>query len=326
MDGLLIQLWIGTWSFMQEIKSSNIMELDGSVNLYAWLGQRNFGDELSPYLVEKLTGRPVRLKSELEPYKIAAIGSLISLEALTSHTVFWGTGILTENLYASLHRFKCFPIRKAYRQLKLKASHDKKLFYALRGPYTADVLLKLGFSPNKMTNVFADPAVLVPYVYTPTHSAQRYELGIILHMNHNSEGLNKLVAERFSDKVRVIDIHREGNQQLEQCLDEICACDKIASTSLHGIILAQAYGIPAVFLQNLVEPLANHSVFKFNDYFLGTHQKPQTPVQFSDYLTLVNQLLRMNFPQPPKFRQFCQNLLDVFPCHETLKISSLPYA
>lgn len=102
-------------------------------------------------------------------------------------------------------------------------------------------------------------------------------------------------------------------------------CERIASASLHGNVLAQAYGIPARYIQNLASPLAQNSVFKFDDYFLDTNQLPQNSLKFYDYAQLILSLLNSSFPEPPNFRQKCQELLDVFPLPDRLKLSSLPY-
>ena len=44
--------------------------------------------------------------------------------------------------------------------------------------------------------------------------------------------------------VKVIDIMRSGYDDIEAFLDEVSECEHVISTSLHGLIVAQAYGIP----------------------------------------------------------------------------------
>ncbi len=50
-------------------------------------------------------------------------------------------------------------------------------------------------------------------------------------------------------------------------------CDEIISSSLHGIVIAEAYGIPCkwILYGNEIEG----GEFKYQDYFLGTNRKIQ---------------------------------------------------
>lgn len=47
-------------------------------------------------------------------------------------------------------------------------------------------------------------------------------------------------------------------------IDQITKCRRIISTSLHGLIVAEAYGIPAVWLSDKIP----HT--KYQDYYLST--------------------------------------------------------
>ena len=48
-----------------------------SIRMNYWGGHRNFGDELSPYLVEKITGKKVIHASQKEEDKLIALGSIV---------------------------------------------------------------------------------------------------------------------------------------------------------------------------------------------------------------------------------------------------------
>ncbi len=120
---------------------------------------------------------------------------------------------------------------------------------------------------------------------------------------------------------------RDGSKaSLEKCIDELCSCDLIASTSLHGIIVAQVYGIPAAMLQYTEQPLQKHSTFKFDDFFLGTGQKQAVPVGFHDVVEVVKPLDSDGsvFFTPPSFRSHCERLLEAFPFQDRLPLKSLP--
>lgn len=298
---------------------------DSKIQLFFW-DKDNFGDRLSPYVIEKITGVTPTFADERAKSKFVAIGSLINKHTILSDSIFWGTGFLSEEFSNFGQKFKMFPLRDSLGYLKIHLNPNGRNFKALRGTLSRDTLERMGFKAETLPKAFADPALLMPYLYQPQSSnQQRYELGLICHFSQPNEDLERLIAEKFSQKVRFISMHRHTPAQLEECINEICSCDKIASTSLHGIIIAQAYGVPALFLQDLNHAVHRHCTFKFNDFFLGTQQHPQEPLQFADYAELIPQLLQMSFPKPPNFRQFCQNLLDVFPFPELLKLKELPY-
>lgn len=94
---------------------------------------------------------------------------------------------------------------------------------AVRGQITND---KLG------TNVVTgDPALLSPLFWQP--AKKRYRLGVVRH---------------YVDKRQypMADIVIEASQPVEEVIAQITACEFIMSSSLHGLIVAIAYGIPAM--------------------------------------------------------------------------------
>lgn len=296
------------------------------LRLYAGVGVKNFGDELSPYLIQKLTNCTIELTATDDKNKLVAIGSAINRDTLYTLSTFWGTGVKTDYESLSCPKFRMFPINRAIRILKGPIYFKQNRFYALRGPLSYEILInKAGVEPSKISKVYSDPAIILPYVYQPKPLPQRYSIGIILHHYQPGDVLKKLIEDKYSLKVKFISIFREGTQELESGIDEICSCDCIASTSLHGIILAHAYGVPALFMQDVLRPVDNGSTFKFYDYFKGTNQEAHEPFKFSSYEELIPQLYKQKFIEAPNFRQLCQNLLDVFPYPDRLQLKNLPY-
>lgn len=97
-----------------------------------------------------------------------------------------------------------------------------------------------------------DPAIILPLIYQP-QVTKKHKVGIVPHY------ADMEVAKQY-ENTRIIDL----TWPVEQVIDWICECDCIASTSLHGVIVAQAYGIPAAWIQ-LSDNLAGDD-FKFRDY------------------------------------------------------------
>ena len=61
-------------------------------------------------------------------------------------------------------------------------------------------------------------------------------------------------------------------------IDEICSCNYIISSSLHGLILADAYGIPNLWIS--VSDKVKGVDCKFADYFSGVGREFVSPMNF----------------------------------------------
>ncbi len=250
------------------------------IPLYWWHGHSNLGDELSPYLVEKITKVKVRYISQREysSVKLVAIGSLLSDDLLHHSFTVWGTGTLTKGSFG--HRnipcksVKWFPLNK---KLKSLFFHYKQPdIRAVRGPITRNLLIKNGYA---CPNIFGDPAILLPDYYQSSY-VKKHQIGLILHQSHSNISIN--LCECNDKDICLISINRQSFKDIEQFIDEVCSCQRIFSTSLHGIIVAQAYGIPAQWIRINNKPIHKDEEMKFEDYFLGAYQESQKPLEFSE--------------------------------------------
>lgn len=262
-----------------------------NIPLYYWRPNSNFGDQLSPYIIEKVTGGAVSYATPFDNNKIVAIGSLLTYDVIHTQSIIWGSGTLTRKAL-KFRLPKLFPLPRSISQITRFVVNRNKLakFYAVRGPLTRQCLSIEGiYCPT----VYGDPAIIMPRFYKPKNK-NSHKIGLVLHMTQeslvNSEELK-------NNGIQCISIHREGNNQLEDFVDEICSCERVFSTSLHGLIIAQAYGVPAQWVRVNNLPIHADEAHKFNDYFLGTGQTPQTPVhtniQTKDLLKLQNQKVAM---------------------------------
>lgn len=295
------------------------------IKLYAWINHRNLGDELSAYLIYQITRQQPKMVKANSLNKFDAIGSIITDETLYSGDQIWGSGLL-DDWTLKPRRFSLFPVTYAFNRFFIHYFPKFSHICALRGPLSRKAILS-SFYPKDLTvpEIFGDPGLLLPYVYQPKSCQKKYRAGIVLHQIHPVEPLQAALAalqqhnSQFDD-ICIINITRQGNDQIEAFIDELNQCEHILSTSLHGIILGQAYGIPTAFIQNIGQPLQDNSLFKFHDYFLGTEQEAVMPYQFKDYQELLSYLDQIEYHTLSQDKLFalCRKLMAAFPYQNLL--------
>lgn len=235
--------------------AKNIILEEGRIPLTWWNVTPNFGDLLSPYLVEKLTSLPTKL-IPLKPgfqrgmikriflrkkFSYFAIGSIIS--RVTDNSIIWGSGAFGTETEKSLN--------------------PNSTYLAVRGPLTRNLLRIHGV--KHVPEVYGDPALLMPLVFNPKIE-KKYKLGVILRWSEQDWN-----EAEFSPEIKKIYL---GTNEIEGTLIDILSCERILSSSLHGIILADTYGIPSAWLKS---DTPKGLEFKFYDYFISVNklQKPQ---------------------------------------------------
>lgn len=210
----------------------------------------NFGDALNPYFVKLLTKKTniiyykKNIISRLFPREnYMVIGSVLGLA--DSNTIVWGSGFISEKSF-----------------LKVK---PKKIL-AVRGPLTRNGVINQGI---ECPEVFGDPCLLLPKYYYP-NVKKKHELGLIPHfVDKTSTYINNLI----NDDVLVIDIQ----SGIENVVKQILSCNRIASSSLHGIIAADAYNIPSAWIKFSNKVIGDG--FKFRDYFLSVTREDLFPLE-----------------------------------------------
>jgi len=208
----------------------------------------NYGDALGKYLVEKMTNKKVVLTQKYGPDRVnLVIGSIINGAGTTKFCDVWGCGVISRN----------------------QTAQQGAKFFAVRGPLTRDVLTKKGHS---CPEIYGDPALLLPRYYKPKVE-KKYELGIIPHYVDN----DRIKKEVRDSNICIIDL---THPDIEATTDKIFSCKRIISSSLHGVIVAHSYGIPAIWVK-LSNKLSGDGV-KFADYFLSVGIKPYNGFDYSN--------------------------------------------
>ena len=155
-------------------------------------------------------------------------------------------------------------------------------YRAVRGPKTREVFLKHGCN---VPEVYGDPALLFPYVYKPKKcTLPTADLCLVPHMHDLAdefswwkENNGTSLSSRFdyfdhtstsgksnaTTLLRVIDIRTPNAAAF---IDTLATCKLVASASLHGMILAEAYNITYSWIQLSKKKEGN---FKYKDFFLS---------------------------------------------------------
>jgi hypothetical protein len=81
------------------------------------------------------------------------------------------------------------------------------------------------------------------------------------------------------------------------------------SSSLHGLIVAETYGIPALWITVTDKVIGGR--FKFHDYYLGTGREPPDPIPWEKALKVADR----HFTEPPRMKT--EPLLRAFPADLT---------
>ncbi|KKG75480.1 polysaccharide pyruvyl transferase family protein [Methanosarcina mazei] len=222
-----------------------------------WTGmENNWGDALNSILIENMTGKKPILSTEVFNIKknnvYCVIGSILEIPS-EKNLVVWGSGFISSD-----SQFKVKP----------------KEIHAVRGPRTRELILKNGtYCPE----IYGDPAMLYPCFYRPKIE-KKYKLGIIPHYVDQNNPLLHLFKNDPS--VLIIDML----SGIRKVVDDICSCELIASSSLHGIIAADSYGVPSIWIE--FSKKVKGDGFKFYDYFESVGRENEFPLIITQNTTI----------------------------------------
>ncbi|GAB3753254.1 polysaccharide pyruvyl transferase family protein [Zhihengliuella somnathii] len=228
----------------------------------------NFGDVLGPALVSRmLRAEGLRQDSSDEPVTtLYSIGSVMHMVKSGDHV--WGTGVNGK---------------------EISKKHDvvDARFHAVRGHLTRNFLQDLGV---RVPEVFGDPGILTS-VYFP-----RADLPEPLFHS------DVTIVPNLHDYRHFAHLHNALNPRLPllDCLSTIASSKFVVGSSLHGLVVAESFGVPARRMVSAAEP-----DFKYEDYYSGTGRTNQTAA------ISVEDALDLGEPQEPDFDK--EGLTAAFP-------------
>jgi len=240
-----------------------------------FVGEPNWGDGLNQVLIEGFSGRKARYETDRKFEKFLVVGSI--LENADERTVVWGAGFLNA---------------------EANVLEKPKAIYAVRGPLSRRRLRACGI---ECPEVYGDPALLLPRLYAPGIE-KKYDVGLIAH--YVDKGHPWIEQYRDDSKVRIIDIQSDTRAFVQ----EVKSCKLVISSSLHGIICADAYGIPALWVELSDQVIGKG--FKFFDYFASIHREVSAPIRPYQKMSLAQVVATY---QPYRLQIDLDRLLSVCP-------------
>lgn len=236
------------------IRMSNPLGTDMAFfDTYWWIGEPNLGDAITPFLLEHFGHKPnwvVEKKAQL-----IMSGSMLDWMPDEYSGLIFGSGLMTS-------KRRRFPNAK---------------FLSIRGPWSRD-LVAAG------DTILGDPALLADVLVDKVEP--EFPLGFIPHFADKSKPEVIEYAERHKDIVLTIDVQKD----VLEILRDVVRCENIVSSSLHGLVVADAFEIPAAWLWS---PDVAGNGFKFFDYHKGIgierdHQKLREPHKLIEVANKAN--------------------------------------
>jgi GR25 family glycosyltransferase involved in LPS biosynthesis len=216
------------------------------VNIKYWSdGRNNFGDELNIPVAQFLFKDQVCFNQEGLDKNIFLIGSNLGSDILDGDYIC-GVGIHHNS-----------------QDINTKAAIPK----CVRGPLSLKWIKSKGYNSSGIS--IGDPALLLKLFYEPLINRElKNKIGVVPHMS-NVDYVQSEIGQ--DDRFYLIN----PTNDWRQVVDEICSCSSIISSSLHGLICADAFNIPNVWLNipgQSIPPCdenTNYGDFKYWDYLLS---------------------------------------------------------
>lgn len=233
----------------------------------------NFGDHLSLKIVERMVNTPIQEFGKFPTKgvkKLLAVGSLLYFAY--EDDVIWGTGLNGKTAEKRFYTFDRLDVR------------------AVRGPLTRQFLMENFYI--ECPEIYGDPALLLPYLFPEFQrkANPKYPYLIIPHYKE----IDLFPKDIYENVVYPSD-------PWEEILDKILDSELVIASALHGIIVAEAFGIPA----RMLRVSERENILKYQDYYLGTNRPDFV------FARTVEEALLIGGEQP--YQCNLEKLYDAFP-------------
>ncbi|MDR3127861.1 MAG: polysaccharide pyruvyl transferase family protein [Bifidobacteriaceae bacterium] len=283
---------ISIWHLLKFDNLSNNKISSGKIELYQAAKDRNyqvnnFGDILTGALVEKFFGQKLEYAPPLYA-NMAGAGSMLErliCQKQNNKPIVWGSGFILDDIS--------------------KVDYNQAHFVLVRGRET---LQRISNIPPDITIALGDPGLIVDKI-VPRLKNSKYRIGIVPHASEINLPVVKLLAQIHDVKI----INPVGT--VEKVLQQIASCQYILSSSLHGLIAADAYSMPNIHL--FLSDKLHGGIYKFVDYYSVFPTKRHFTVSFEDIINKsadeLVKLVTKNYVKPSNLQKLKSNIIKSFP-------------
>lgn len=242
----------GAKALVRKYAPKSLMWRVAPIRLY-WAGSNdanaNFGDQLSPLLIRNLFGAEVKY-SGIGAADMVAVGSILEGIQNLAETCpwIWGSGFVEPG--ASWN------------------GPDIKVL-ALRGALSMERFIEAGHSEVPL----GDPGILVRRALPHLQWQPSDRIGFVPHFTERDSERSREIASHPA--VKLIDVCAP----VEDVVSEILQCRLVLSSSLHGLIVSDFFGVPNQWIEP--GPDITGGRYKFDDYYsaFSVKRDPVDPVE-----------------------------------------------
>lgn len=246
----------------------------------------NFGDLLTPFILKKyvhLINKKIKTRKSdnIEDAYVIGIGSILDTIPKSYKGVIWTTGNAQSAFFLDL-------------------SHNTKIrILGVRGPKTlSHISLPQHISREQV--LFGDGAIVLPHIFPRTQTEYEWDLGIIPHIG-DSKRTKQLKWLTSRQDVLILNPKIETQTQVGNFIRRMWKCKKIISSGLHGLIVADAYGIPNCrYLVSTSRKIIGGDL-KFDDYYASLNISDHEFINLEDtrrWIDLLPQIERLCIERP----------------------------
>ena len=229
---------------------------------FAYMKIPNMGDLLNELLMERVFKAEYVNTTRVPDFEITGIGSFLDslfegpmtrekngIKSELRHFLYmhtythcytWGTGFITD-----------------VSDKMTGLSRNNVYFMAVRGNKSKACIEKI--LNKKIDPVLGDGGILASMLFDKSIE-KKYPIGIIPHFKEQGCTEMNFILRKYPN-AKVINLKDEAMKVIR----EIAECDVILSSSLHGLIVADSFGIPNIRVYFTDSPMGDG--FKFDDYY-----------------------------------------------------------
>lgn len=222
----------------------------------------NAGDVASSIIVSHILQTQVQIIGEgpSDSPNLIGIGSILHWS--DANSVVWGAGYINQTI--------CFP-------------NSPRSILAVRGELTLERLRNSG---HQVSPLLGDPGALISQLYTFTGKIRK-GVGVVPHYVDMDDAFVNLCREAGFRIINPL-------SDIETYLSELTDCEIILTSSLHGLVFAHSYGIPAAWVEISNKVIGDG--FKFKDYYSSIGYDPRNVVPLNKNMEFPRIIDHANLP------------------------------